>query len=304
MLPHYEIHDPSFRWLIQPLAHLERLATGLRWAEGPVWFPAAQVLLFSDIPNQRIMRLTPDGQLSLFRQPSGFANGHTRDREGRLVSCHHGTRSVTRTEHDGSITVLASTYEGKRLNSPNDVIVKSDGSIWFSDPTYGILGDYEGYRSPSEQPCNGVYRIAPDGSLSRVIEDFTQPNGLAFSPDESVLYVAESGSSHDPDVPSIIRAFDVQGDGVGPGRVHCTIDVGLPDGFRVDKSGNIWSSSGDGVQVFEPGGKLIGKILVPEVAANVTFGGPAMNRLFITATTSVYAIYVEAQQGGWAGPPA
>lgn len=301
MLPCYEIHDPKFRWLIQPQAHLEVLATGLRWAEGPVWFPLTQVLLFSDIPNQRIMRLTPEGQLSVFRQSSGFANGHTRDREGRLVSCHHGTRSVTRTEHDGSITLIAEAYEGGRLNSPNDVVVKSDGSIWFTDPTYGILGDYEGYKSPSEQPCNGVYRVDPDGTIERVIKDFTQPNGLAFSPDESVLYVAESGSSHDAAVPPVIRVFDMVRGRPVRGRNHCETDVGLPDGFRVDTEGNIWSSAGDGIHCFDPSGKLIGKILVPEVVANVTFGGPAMNRLFITATTSVYAIYVEAHPAGWPG---
>lgn len=300
MLPYYELKDPRFRSLIQPQAHLEQVATGFRWAEGPVWFPAAQVLLFSDIPNQRIMRLTPDGQLSVFRQPSGFANGHTRDREGRLVSCHHGLRAVTRTEHDGSVTMIADRFDGGQLNSPNDVVVKSDGSIWFTDPTYGILGDYEGYRSDPEQPVHGVYRVGTDGAITRVVhDDFVQPNGLAFSPDESELYIAESGSSHDASVPSIIRAYPVQGDTLGRPRVHCTIDAGLPDGFRVDRSGNIWCSAADGIQVFAPDGVMIGKIKVPEVVANLTFGGPAQNRLFITATTSVYAIYVEAMPCGW-----
>lgn len=294
MLPIYEIHDRRFRDLIQPLAHLEQLATNFRWAEGPVWFPAGQVLLFSDIPNQQIMRMTPEGQVSSFRHPSEFANGNTRDHQGRLVTCQHGSRSITRTEHDGTITTLISHYDGGRLNSPNDVVAKSDGSLWFTDPTYGILGDYEGYRASQEQPCQGVYRIDAQNNAMLMTSDFTQPNGLAFSPDETVLYVAESGSSHDDTVPSVIRAYPVNHDGLGAGRDHCVIDAGLPDGFRVDRDGNIWSSAADGVQVFAPSGDLIGKIRVPEVVSNLTFGGPAMNRLFMTATTSVYAIYVEA----------
>lgn len=299
MLPIYELHDSRFRALIQPQAHLERLATGCRWAEGPVWFPAGQVLLFSDIPNQRILRLTMEGQVSVFRQPSEFANGNTRDPEGRLITCQHGTRSVERTGHDGRNTTLATAFGGARLNSPNDVVVKSDGSIWFSDPSYGILGNYEGYRAPKEQSCNGVYRIDPSGAITRVAEDFTQPNGLAFSPDESLLYVAESGASHDVSVPAVIRAYPVEGATLGAGRVQCRIDTGIPDGFRVDREGNIWSSAADGVHVFAPDGTLIGKILVPEVVANLTFGGPALNRLFITATTSVYAVYLEAGPAGW-----
>ncbi|WP_343079037.1 SMP-30/gluconolactonase/LRE family protein [Ostreiculturibacter nitratireducens] len=298
----YEFHDPRFRGLIHPSAHLEKLALGFQWAEGPVWFPGPQVLLFSDIPGQRMMRWTPDGTLSLFRYPSGFANGNTRDREGRLVTCEHGTRSVTRTEHDGSRTVLAAEYDGKRLNSPNDVVVKSDGSIWFTDPTYGILGDYEGYKAEPEQAHHHVFRLDPDtGELAPVVDDFVQPNGLAFSPDESLLYVAESGSSHDDSVPSVIRVFPVEGKRLGQGRVFATIDNGLPDGFRVDRHGNVWTSAGDGVHVFAPDGTLLGKIRVPETVSNLCFGGPRGNRLFITATTSLYAVYVDSAAAGWPG---
>ena len=307
----YQTIRPNFRRLIQGSARLERLATGFRWAEGPVWVPAFGVLLFSDIPNQRMLRLTGDGQLSTFRQPSNFSNGNTLDREGRLITCEHGTRRVTRTEWDGSVTVLADAHDAKPLNSPNDVVVASDGGVWFTDPTYGILGNYEGYAAPREQDANAVYRIAPDGTVRRMTgaDDFVQPNGLAFSPDETTLYVAESGSSHDPDVPPVIRAFPVEGDSLGAGRSHCAVDAGLPDGFRLDSDGNIWTSAGDGVQVFDPSGELIGKIEVPETVSNLTFGGRARNRLFITATTSVYAIYVNARAAGspvptidrWAG---
>jgi gluconolactonase len=246
----YQMIDRRFRALIQPTAHLEKLGTGFQWAEGPVWFPAAQMLLFSDIPGQRIMRWTADTGLGIFRQPSCYANGHTRDREGRLVSCQHGTRSVTRTEHDGTITVIADSYQDKRLNSPNDLVVQSDGSIWFSDPTYGILSDYEGYRAEPEQKKRNVFRVDPSGRIASVASDFTQPNGLAFSPDENLLYVAESGSSHDPSVPAIIKAYPVEGKRLGKPRVFATVDCGLPDGFRVDRDGNVWTSAGDGVHIF------------------------------------------------------
>ncbi|MCX7888475.1 MAG: SMP-30/gluconolactonase/LRE family protein [Rhodobacteraceae bacterium] len=291
----YEIHDPRFRRLIHPSARLERIATGFRWAEGPVWFPAMGCLLFSDIPENRMMRWTEDGQLGLFRAPADFANGNTRDRQGRLVTCHHGTRSVVRTEHDGTRTILADRFAGQRLNSPNDVVVRSDGSIWFTDPTYGIMSDYEGHAAPREQAANRVYRIDPaSGEVAAVSEDFVQPNGLAFSPAEDILYVAESGSSHDPAVPAVIRAYPVAGDRLGPGRDFATIDSGLPDGFRLDRSGNLWSSAADGVHVFSPEGVLLGKIRTPETVANLTFGGRRGHRLFIAATTSVYAVYVEA----------
>lgn len=289
----YEIHDPRFRHMIVGNARLEELHTGCRWAEGPVWFSDASQLVWSDIPNERMLRWSPEGGVSVFRQPSNFANGHTRDRQGRLVSCEHGTRRVSRTEVDGSITVLAQSYNGKRLNSPNDVVVRSDGTIWFTDPTYGIVSDYEGYRSEPEQATRNVYRLDPQtGELEAVVTDFNQPNGLAFSPDETILYVADSGASHDEHLPRHIRAFDVMGGALANSRVFATIDNGIPDGIRIDTAGNLWSSAGDGVHCFAPDGKLLGKILVPQTVANLTFGGPRRNRLFITATTSLYSIYV------------
>ena len=291
----YETHDPRFTMLTVKSARLDELATGFRWAEGPCWMADANQLIFSDIPNQRIMRWTPGGGASVFREPSNFSNGHTRDRQGRLVSCEHGARRVTRTEVDGTITVLADCFLGKRLNSPNDVVVKSDGSIWFTDPTYGILSDYEGYKSDPEQAAQNVFRLDPaSGDLTSVAHDFRQPNGLAFSPDETTLYIADSAASHDPATPRHIRAFDVVGDRLTNGRVFASIDTGIPDGFRIDTSGNLWSSAADGVHCFGPDGVLLGKILVPQTVSNLTFGGPKKNRLFITATTSLYAIYVTA----------
>lgn len=289
----YEIHDPRFTHLIVGSARLEELYSGCRWAEGPVWFSDANQLVWSDIPNERMLRWTPEGGVSLFRQPSNFANGHTRDRQGRLISCEHGMRRVTRTEIDGSITMLAESYRGKRLNSPNDVVVQADGTIWFTDPTYGILSDYEGYRAEPEQPSRNVYRLDPrTGELDAVVTDFNQPNGLAFSPDEKTLYVADSGASHDDNLPRHIRAFDIIDGRPADEHVFATIDNGIPDGIRTDMAGNLWSSAGDGVHCFAPDGRLIGKILVPQTVANLTFGGRRRNRLFITATTSLYAIYV------------
>lgn len=291
----YDIRDPRFLDCVVIYAGMEEIASGCRWTEGPVWFQDHGVLLFSDIPNERILRWVPGQGTSVFRQPSNFANGHTRDRQGRLVSCEHGTRRVTRTEADGSLTVLANSFEGKKLNSPNDVVIRSDGSIWFTDPTYGILSDYEGYRTEPEQGARNVFRLDPaTGALTCVVDDFTQPNGLCFTPDEKKLYIAESGSSHDDTVPSIIRVFDVEGDRLSGGDVFCTIDNGLPDGIRCDANGNLWSSAGDGVHVFSPEGELLGKIRIPQRVANLTFGGPRRNRLFITATSSVYLVYVAA----------
>jgi len=299
-MSHYDQRDPRFRALIHPNAQLRQLGTGLEWAEGPVWFPAAQMLLFSDIPAHRMMRWTEGTGVSVFREDSGYSNGNTRDPEGRLVTCHHGLRAVTRTEPDGSLTTLASHVGGKRLNSPNDVVVRSDGSVWFTDPTYGILSDLEGYRAEREQPGSFVWRIPPGGGEAEaVITDFTQPNGLCFSPDERLLYVAESGSSHDADVPPVIRVFDVEGDRVANGRDFALVDAGLPDGIRCDDRGNLWSSAADGVQVFAPDGTLLGKILIPEVVSNLCFGGPRGNRLFITATTSLYMLAVDAAAAGW-----
>jgi gluconolactonase len=296
--PQYQVDDDRFLYLTVGSSNLEKLYGGCRWAEGPVWFNDLGCLLWSDIPNQRILRYadTPlEGHgVSVFRSPSNFANGHTRDGQGRLVSCEHGSRRVTRTEIDGTLTVLAEQFKGKRLNSPNDVVVHSDGSIWFTDPTYGILSDYEGYRATPEQPVQGVYRIDASGQITLVADDFAQPNGLVFSPDETKLYIADSAFSHDPSFPRHIRVFDVAGGKLANGRVFAHIDAGLPDGIRIDVEGNLWSSAGDGVHCFAPDGTRLGKIFVPEAVANLTFGGPMRNRLFITATSSLYSIYVAA----------
>jgi gluconolactonase len=292
----YETRDPRFRALIQPSAAVERLATGFRWAEGPAWFPLLDTLVFSDVPSDRLLAWSEGGGARVLRQPAAFPNGNARDREGRLVTCHHGTRSVVRTEHDGSRRVLADSHGGRRLNSPNDLVVARDGAVWFTDPTYGILSDYEGHEAPPEQDATAVYRIPPGGGEpERVLAGFAQPNGLAFSPDERVLYVAESGSSHDPAVPSVIRAWDMEGGRPANGRDFAAVAPGLPDGFRVDARGHVWTSAGDGVQVIHPDGTHLGTIRVPEPVANLCFGGPRGNRLFITATTSLYAVYVSAR---------
>lgn len=290
----YEIHDQRFRSLIVGSAALEELYSSCRWAEGPVWFNDSNCLLWSDIPNQRMLRWVPDGGVSVFRSPSNFANGHTRDRQGRLVSCEHGTRRVTRTEVDGTITVLADRYLGRKLNSPNDVVVHSNGSVWFTDPTYGILSDYEGYKSDPEQPSRNVYRLDPStGDITAVVSDFLQPNGLVFSPDESLLYIADSGASHTEGAARHIRVFNVvDGKTLNNSHVFAHIDNGIPDGMRVDTDGNLWSSAADGIHCFGPDGVLLGKIKIPQGVSNLTFGGPRRNRLFITATKSLYAIYV------------
>ncbi|MFF0951471.1 SMP-30/gluconolactonase/LRE family protein [Rhizobium leguminosarum] len=292
--PIYEIRDERFGAMVIGSAGLEELYSGCRWTEGPVWFSDLNCLLWSDIPNERMMRWTPDGTVSVFRSPSNYVNGNTRDRQGRLVSCEHGRRRVTRTETDGTITVLADSYQGKRLNSPNDVVVHSDGGVWFTDPTYGILSDYEGHKAEPEQPTRNVYRIDPvSGVIDAVVEDFIQPNGLAFSPDETKLYIADSGSAKH-EVPRHIRVFDViDGRALATSRYFCSLDVGHPDGFRFDVAGNLWTSASDGVHCFSPEGTLLGKIRVPQTVSNLTFGGPKKNRLFITATRSVYSIYIK-----------
>jgi gluconolactonase len=228
----------------------------------------------------------------VFRQPANHSNGNTVDRQGRLVTCEHGTRRVTRTEHDGTITVLADNHRGKRLNSPNDVVVKSDGSIWFTDPTYGIDSDYEGNKAASEIGASHVYRIDPHSAeISLVCDDFVQPNGLAFSPDESLLYVVDTGRTHGAQNPAHMRVFNVEASGrLSGGRVFADCTKGLFDGFRLDTEGRIWTSAADGVHIYDPDGTLIGKILIPEVVANVCFGGPMRERLFICATTALYSV--------------
>ena len=290
----YEYYEKRFYSLTIPIADVEELFQGSLWAEGPVWFNDGGFLLWSDIPNNRMLRWVPDLGTGLFRAPANFTNGHTRDRQGRLVSCEHGPRRVTRTEADGSLTVIADKYGGKRLNSPNDVVVKSDGSIWFTDPSYGILSDYEGYKAEMEQAGCFVYRVDPhSGELRIVADDFVKPNGLAFAPDEKTLYVADSGFSHDPHAPHHIRAFDVSEDGtLSKGKVFFDVSPGSPDGLRLDVEGNVWTSCKDGVICIDPMGHALGKIRLPQTVSNLTFGGPRRNRLFITATKSLYAIYV------------
>jgi gluconolactonase len=293
--------DPRFEKYWLKLSCVERLATGYRWAEGPVYFGDGRYLLWSDIPNNRILKWEEEtGQVSAFRKPSNFANGNTRDRQGRLVTCLHGGRSVIRTEYDGSITVLADSFEGKRLNSPNDVVVKSDGSVWFTDPTFGILADYEGYKSEPEIDAS-VYRWDPDSKkLAIVAEGVLGPNGLCFSPDEKLLYVVESrGVPHRK-----FLSFDVVDGGKKLANKRVFIDAGpggTPDGMRCDVDGNLWCGWGmgspelDGVMVFAPDGKPIGRIALPERCANLCFGGLKRNRLFMAASQSVYALYVNTQ---------
>ena len=298
LTPAFAVVDPRFRELAFPNVHLEQLYSGCRWAEGPAWFAAGRYLVWSDIPNDRVMRWDDtDASVSVFRHPAQNSNGHTVDLEGRLVSCEHRSRSVTRTEHDGARTVLASHFEGKRLNSPNDVVVRSDGSVWFTDPTYGIDSDYEGDVAASEIGAQRVYRVDPgSGAIGVAASDFVQPNGLAFSPDESLLYVVDSGLTHRADGPHHVRRFRVGAYGsLAGGEVLATCPAGLYDGLRVDLHGNLWLSAGDGVHCHGADGALLGKVLVPETVANLCFGGAKRNRLFICATTSLYAIYLNTR---------
>ncbi len=264
---------------------LERVFDGGRWTEGPAYVPAGRYLVFSDIPNDRVLRWDETtGAVGVLRAPADYANGRTLDRLGRLVSCEQGTRRVTRIEHDGSLTVLADRYRGNRFNSPNDVVEHSDGGIWFTDPSYGIDSDYEGIRAPSELDGCHVYRIGPAGEVDRVAGDFERPNGLAFSADESILYVGDSGRGH-------IRRFTVDGGAkLAGGEVFATCDAGTFDGLRLDTEGRVWAAAHDGLHCFAPDGGLLGKLHVPEVTSNLAFGGARRNHLFITATTSVYAI--------------
>jgi gluconolactonase len=288
----YEILDRPFARLVNPSAKLDLLDASSRWAEGPVYVPAGRYLLWSDVPSDRIMRWDESSEyVSVFRSPSQNANGNTLDRQGRLVTCEQLTRRITRTEHDGSITVVADRIEGKRFNSPNDVVVASDGAIWFTDPTYGIDSDYEGRRAASEIGQSRLYRVDPaDASVRVAGDDFIQPNGLAFSPDERRLYVSDTGRTHVEDGPAHIRVFEVNAGKLTGGDVFAECPAGLFDGFRLDEVGNVWSSAGDGVRCHEPEGNLIGFIRVPDAVANLSFGGPMRNRLFICATGAVYAL--------------
>ena len=292
----FEVIDPRFNACVVGHARVERLWTGARWCEGPAWFPAGRYLVWSDIPNNRMMRYDEtDGSVSVFRQPSNNSNGNTVDRQGRLVTCEHHARRVTRTEADGRITVLADKFDGKRFNSPNDVVVKSDGSIWFTDPAYGIDIDYEGEKSAMEQDGCHVYRI--DGmtrSVTRVAGDFVRPNGLAFSPDEKFLYIADTGVTHKENGPKHIRRFELSpgGNSIANSKLFATCTAGLFDGFRLDTDGRIWSSAADGVHCYLADGTLIGKIKIPELVANVAWGGAKHNRLFICGTTSLYSAYL------------
>jgi gluconolactonase len=281
--------DDRFNDCVKGSARVEMLATGCRWAEGPAYFPAGRYVIWSDIPNDRIMKWDEtNGGTSVFRHPAGYTNGHTVDRQGRLVSAHHGYRAVTRTDFDGTVTTLADRFDGKRFNSPNDVVVSSDGAIWFTDPPYGIESDYEGHKSEPELDSNNVYRIDPvTARVTVVADDFDRPNGLAFSPDESRLYVTDTGAS-----PRVCLEFDVdlEAGTLAGGRVWATETNGGFDGFRFDTEGRCWMSASDGVHCLTPDGTLIGQVLVPEGVANLVFGGPKRNRLFICGTSSLYSI--------------
>ena len=300
--PRVEELDKRFKYKVGN-ATIERIATGFRWAEGPVYIRDYRRLIWSDIPNNRLMSWNEeDGHVSVFRQPSNYTNGNTRDRQGRLLSCEHDARRVTRTEHDGTITTIIDSFDGKKLNAPNDVVVAADDSIWFTDPGYGIFGNYEGHLDKSEQPPR-VYRIDDKtGKATIVVDSFDKPNGLAFSPDQKKLYIIDTGITHGGR--SNMRVFDVD---VGTGKVTNdkvfaeNFAPGFTDGVRTDIDGNVWCSMGwadpkeDGVRCYAPSGDLIGKIHLPETCANLCFGGPKRNRLFMCGSTSVYATYVETQ---------
>ncbi len=296
----YQIIDSKFEEFIYPYADVERLYTGTRYGEGPVYFGDRQYFVWSDIPNDRLLCWDErTGAVRVYRQPNNGngltnnGNGNTRDRQGRLITCEQGARRVIREEWDGKITILADKYEGKRINSPNDVVVKSDDTVWFTDPAYGIVDDYDGNVAESELGNDYVFRCDPQtGSLEVVADDLEKPNGLAFSPDEKILYISDTsgfggeGAHH-------IKAYDVvDGKKLTNGRVVAVTDVGIPDGFRLDIEGFIWSSAGDGVHCFSPEGALLGKIRIPEVVSNVTFGGIKKNRLFMTGVTSLYSVFL------------
>ena len=298
-----EAVDPRFAKYIVGNAAVERLYTGTRWAEGPVWFGDGRYLLFSDIPNNRMLRWAEDtGEVSVFRSPSNYSNGNFRDRQGRLLTCEHDSRRVTRTEYDGSITILADTYQGKKFNAPNDIVTHSDGAIWFTDPGYGIMSNYEGHKAAFELPT-AVYRLDPKTrDLAVVVNDLDKPNGLCFSPDEKLLYLVDTGVPKHPTDPHPIYVYDVvDGVRIKNRRLFVNMAPGNSDGIRCDVDGNLWSAAGwagegyNGVHVFAPDGKLIGKIHLPETCANLCFGGAKKNRLFMAASQSLYALYVNTE---------
>jgi gluconolactonase len=297
----FEIKDRRFAAYVLANASVEELATGFRWLEGPAWFGDVNCLLFQDLPRNRTMRWSEETGVSVHRYPSDYANGQTRDRQGRLIACSHGARCLYRTELDGKITTLVSHRDGKRLNSPNDVVVKSDGSIWFTDPVYGISNDYEGRRGVSEQPP-GLYRYDPgSGEIALAAGDFDGPNGLAFSPDERRLYVSETGDQGEEHPRQYIRLFELSPDGkeLSGGDIFYKIEPGYCDGLRVDEDGNLWSSAGDGVHCIDPRAHLLGKILMPYRVSNLTFGGLMKNRLFILASHTLYAVFLNRRGVQW-----
>jgi gluconolactonase len=295
----FEVRDPRFAHYILDNAPLEKLADGFRWIEGLVWMADAGCLLFQDLPRDRTMRWLEDAGVSVYRAPSGYANGQARDCQGRLISCSHRDRCLLRTELDGSVTRLIDRHAGKRLNAPNDVTVKSDGSIWFTDPLYGIQNDYEGGRQTSEQPP-ALYRFDPqNGQITIAAGDFDGPNGLVFSPDESRLYVSETGDQTTDAPKQFIRVFDVRPNGqLQGGEIFHKVEPGYADGLCMDEEGNLWSSAADGVHCIDPSGKLLGKILVPYRVSNLTFGASFRNRLFIGGSHTLYAIFLNRRGAG------
>jgi gluconolactonase len=306
--------DDAFKKIKIGNASIERLHTGMRWAEGPAWSGAGQYLVWSDIPNDLQLRWLPDdGHVSVIHKPAGFSNGNTFDREWRQISCEHGNRRVVRYEPNGELTVLAEKFEGKPFNAPNDIVVHPDGGTWFTDPGYGALLEYEGKKQPLELK-EAVYRIDPaTAKIEKVADEIFKPNGLCFSPDYKKLYVADTGSSHYKDAPKNIKVWDVDGARLKNGRQYVSMEMelkgekvaGMADGIRCDTEGNIWVGAGwvgagyDGVHVFSPAGQRIGMILLPEICSNVCFGGPRRNRLFMTGSQSLYAVYVEAKGAHW-----
>lgn len=288
-----ESFDSRFDVLLRRDSALEKLCTGAKWSEGPVAVEARGLVIWSDIPNNRLVAWSADKGFHEYQKPSHFSNGHAIDLQGRIINCEHGRRCISRTVFGGETEILVDRYQGKRLNSPNDVVVKSDGSIWFSDPRYGILSNEEGYAAESEIGADHVYRFDPQsGEITAVATDLVRPNGLAFSPDESLLYVSDTSASHDAHGRHELRVYPVHADGksLGEGRTFAVVTPGLPDGFRLDEQGHIFTSSQDSIQVYHPDETLLGKIYVPEKIANCTFAGEDFDTLYITASTSLYRI--------------